>query len=680
MGHFFEELKRRGVFRIGAAYLAVAWLLLQVLDVLRDTFVLHDWIGRFTFFALLIGFPFALILAWVYEITPEGVKPAGEVEAPLKLVRFGGRKIDFVIIGALSLVIVLLVVDNYVMRPGRPADSDGPPMVSGYEPLTNSPILFPPTGSQFPMVADDSRLYFPDWETGRMGMRQMLLTGGETHRVVSPFDNGKLFTPNSMTPDGSHLLINVFNPESDEKSSIWLLPVVGGQPRRLGEGANGSYSPDGRHLVYTNEDWEIFLARADLTEPRKLVTAHGKVHWLAFSPDGRRIRFHAPRNGIDTIWEFSADGTNLHAVLPEWEFKSHCCGSWTPDGKYYVFQATQNFRTQIWAIRENQGPSSANSPKPVQITTGALDFIRPTIAADGKKIFAIGWQLRGEVVHRDSASGLYVPVPGLESLSAEWLAYSRDEQWVAYVSYPEAELWRSKSDGNSRLQLTQAPMRVADPNWSPDGQSLAFSGQMPGQDWKIYIVSAEGGKPRSITAENWEVWSPAWSPDGTSLAFSAVGKNRIQILNIATGAISELEGSDDLVGPKWSPDGRYLAAWSEGSIALFDMTIGLTESLLENVKLEDFYWANDGQHVYFYDPFWVGPDRSVHRVGIVDKTVAMVARTGGVRPSWGVANMWVGIAPDGAPLLLRDLSIHHIYALDWLPDIGTKADSSQSTE
>lgn len=92
MGQLFEELKRRSVFRLGAAYLAVGWLLLQVLDVLGDIFVLPDWVGRFAFFALLIGFPFSLILAWAYDITPEGVKPDGEVESPTNVKRFGGRK------------------------------------------------------------------------------------------------------------------------------------------------------------------------------------------------------------------------------------------------------------------------------------------------------------------------------------------------------------------------------------------------------------------------------------------------------------------------------------------------------------------------------------------------------------------------------------------------------------
>jgi len=74
------------VFRVGAAYLAVTWLVLQILDVVRDILVLPDWLGRYTLFALLIGFPFALILAWAYELTPEGVKATDDVEVAQKSV------------------------------------------------------------------------------------------------------------------------------------------------------------------------------------------------------------------------------------------------------------------------------------------------------------------------------------------------------------------------------------------------------------------------------------------------------------------------------------------------------------------------------------------------------------------------------------------------------------------
>lgn len=667
MGQLLEELKRRSVFRLGAAYLAVSWLLLQVLDVVRDILVLPDWAARFTFFALIIGFPVALILAWAYELTPGGIKQSDDAEAQQKPAPFGGRKIDFVIIGALSLVIVLLVVDNYVEPPDREIVSDAPPMASSTTRLTRSKVTLPPVTSQFPMVTDGSRIYFSDWGLGKLGMLQMPVNGGEAVRMAPMFDNRLEGRPSAMTPDGSHLVVTAWLP-GVPGGSLWQWPIVGGPPRKLGDGANATFSADGQRIFYTKNRRDMFIAKTDLSEVHELGSVPGgTTHWPSFSPDGKRIRLTSYTD-FEGIWEMSVDGSDLHRLLPDWEFTDHCCGSWTPDGKYYVFEATRDYRTQLWAIREQDGQSVDDSPKPVQITTGPLDFQRSTIIEDGKKILAMGWQLRGEVVRYDSEIERFVSIPGLESLSAEWLSWSRDGESLAYVSYPEADLWASNSDGSSRVQLTDPPMRVANPNWSPDGKTIAFVGWLPGQKWQIYVVSSEGGPAQPITEENNGEESPTWSPDGALLAFSAEGKGKIQLLDVAAGTVSDIEGTDELFSPQWSPDGRYLATKSNRSLVLFDRTTGSKETLLADVRFMAHYWANDGEYIYYHDPFWRAPDQMVYRVNIQDKSVDNIARTGDVLTSWGVWYPWVGITPDGAPVQLRDLSIHHIYALDWLPD------------
>ena len=116
MGNFFSELKRRNVFRVCAAYLAGAWALLQVADVVVPMFDGPDWLLRALFFSTLLGFPLAAVLAWFYELTPEGVRTdnaAGSVEP----VPFTGRKIDFVIIGLLLLAVGFLLVDDIPRTP-----------------------------------------------------------------------------------------------------------------------------------------------------------------------------------------------------------------------------------------------------------------------------------------------------------------------------------------------------------------------------------------------------------------------------------------------------------------------------------------------------------------------------------------------------------------------------------
>lgn len=110
---FFNELKRRNVFRVGAAYLVVAWLLIQIVDTLSDMLTMPDAFGRGVLILLAIGFPIVMVVSWIFELTPEGIQTQGEAdEAGYKT---STNKLNAVLFGAMALVIVMLVVDNYVL-------------------------------------------------------------------------------------------------------------------------------------------------------------------------------------------------------------------------------------------------------------------------------------------------------------------------------------------------------------------------------------------------------------------------------------------------------------------------------------------------------------------------------------------------------------------------------------
>src|SRR5437667_8028395 len=107
--NFFAELKRRNVYKVAIAYAVVAWLLMQVESQIFPFFEIPNWAVRLVVLLLVIGFPVAVILAWAFELTPEGIKRAEDVDLTKSVTRKTGRKLDFFIIAVLLLVIGILL-------------------------------------------------------------------------------------------------------------------------------------------------------------------------------------------------------------------------------------------------------------------------------------------------------------------------------------------------------------------------------------------------------------------------------------------------------------------------------------------------------------------------------------------------------------------------------------------
>ncbi len=113
--NFFAELKRRNVYKVAIAYAIVAWLLLQAASILFPTFEAPPWTMKVFVAVIALGFPIALILAWAFELTPEGIKRTEDVDLSKSVRRKTGRKLDFFIIAVLLLVIAILVFQR--LRP-----------------------------------------------------------------------------------------------------------------------------------------------------------------------------------------------------------------------------------------------------------------------------------------------------------------------------------------------------------------------------------------------------------------------------------------------------------------------------------------------------------------------------------------------------------------------------------
>ena len=116
MGSIWDELRRRNVVRVAVTYAVVAWLLLQIADVVLNNIEAPAWVFQTILLLLVIGFAIALIFAWAFELTPEGIKKEKDVVRSDSVTRVTGRKLDFAIIGSMAVAILYLVVTNYVLE------------------------------------------------------------------------------------------------------------------------------------------------------------------------------------------------------------------------------------------------------------------------------------------------------------------------------------------------------------------------------------------------------------------------------------------------------------------------------------------------------------------------------------------------------------------------------------
>jgi len=549
-----------------------------------------------------------------------------------------------------GLAILLIAVFIYLQS--RPLPQ---PKVSGYVPITHD-------GNQkYLGGTDGARLYFTEF--GAVGrIAQVASSGGEVAAIETPAPTMALL---AVSPDGGTLLVADEVGQTAFHGPLWALPVLGGSPRRLRDaaGQDAAWSPEGQTIVYA-DGHDLWLLKSDGSESHKLFTAPNQTFEPVWSPDGTVIRFRVGGafTTRGTLWQVSVNGTDPHPLLPAWHTPpNECCGQWTPDGKYFVFQSEAN----IWARAEKGNLLGKADTQPVQLTSGPMSFFSPLFSKDGKKLFVVGALSRGELARYDTKSAAFVPF--LSGISADSVSFSRDGQWVTYVSFPEGTLWRSKADGSQRIQLTYPPFSVRLPSWSPDGQQILFYAFSTGPERpKMYTVSAEGGTPREMVPENSaEEWDTTWSSDGSKIAFGSGPDDpasAVRILDVKTNQISTLPDSKGLFSPRWSPDGRYIVAmpFESRSLMLFDFS---TQKWDEIAKITCGFpnWSKNSDYVYVLHE---ENDPAVMRVRLRDHKVERVADLKNFRQA-GFYNVWLSLAPDDSPLLLRDTGTQEIYALDW---------------
>jgi Tol biopolymer transport system component/DNA-binding winged helix-turn-helix (wHTH) protein len=564
-------------------------------------------------------------------------------------------------LAACILFVVLVVALNYI--PART------PRVTAINRLTHTGRI----DEWGDLVTDGSRIYYLERDGGHWNLMQTSVQGGGSQRVASAFpgSNARIL---DVSRDLSQFLVGTFTMR-DTEMLLWTLPVQGGAPHRMGniQARFAVWTRDGRAILY-NRERDLMLADADGGNTRKLLTASGRVSNMAYSPDGRILRFSVenPMTTRAEIWEVTAEGTSLHRFLLDWKQSAgQCCGRWTPDGRYYVFLAWQGDRLGVWGIREQRLLFQWKQEPPFNLISGPTTFENVIPSQDSRRIFALGENPESDVMRYDPELHTLVSIPGLAHSGAVF--YCPSNQWIVYRNDADLSLWRSKADGTQPLQLIRPPLTTVDPQWSPDATQIVFVGyqQQSNLGSRVYLVSRDGGEPRMVFPEIGWQGHPQWLPDGKSVALTFSPregedetKTGIYVVNVATHQAYKLPGSEEINSAEWSPNGRWVAGVTNGyhHIKLYEVAKNSWTDMVAGTLFSGPMWVADSESLYYQDI--LEEDEPIYRFWISEHRREKVYDFHKELNSGYFRCVLYGLKSDGSLLIYLTRSSSDLYSFD----------------
>ena len=392
----------------------------------------------------------------------------------------------------------------------------------------------------------------------------------------------------SWSPDGERLAFL-------RDSAIYLIPALGGVPRKLLQMPQGSlfrnlssptsisWSPDGRFLAFNSaQDGapSIWIASTESGEFHRAGSApKGDYMELspAFSPDGRTLAYIRARDTYSrtiVLQDMNPDGTTQgreREIVPYARRIEQL--AWHPDGRELIV-AVRNMGERVGLFRLKPG----GTMQPIGIDSGIL--VWPTLSRSGDRL-AYQKRMTDTNIYRMDGPGpdggprpyeqCHVTAVVDSTANDREPMISPDGRRLVFNSdrlgYYEIHL--AGADGSNQVALTgMGPTAMGSPRWSPDSQTIAFD-RYENEHSTIYTVSAEGGKPRRITDDRFRDIRPSFSHDGKWIYFASNRSGPVEIWRVSVqgGDPQKITGNSG-IEPFESPDGKLLyyvsgqALWS----------------------------------------------------------------------------------------------------------------------
>ncbi|MDP1932067.1 MAG: hypothetical protein Q8L60_11470 [Gammaproteobacteria bacterium] len=598
MGKLFEELKRRKVVRVAGVYAVVAWLLIQVTNNIVPALQLPAWTSTLIVVLLLIGFPIALVLAWAFEVSPDGVHRQGAADAPwggqIPVAQTANTKLLYATFALVLVAVVFQISERFMGNVPTTPNVGGNEPSAGVLPLRSALPLGElerwgsDLRSHIALSPDGRWLVYTARLNGVINLQLRDLVTGETSTLVQvSLEQNNLgrspFNP-SFSPSGEQILYYV-----NTSGETHVIPRAGGRPQVLAvnttpynvgginHGAPAWLSEDS--IVFTNRSGEVqtlHIPTGDIITP-DIPDIDGEVNiYPRLMGDGPWLLYTALTNvgyasnqsyASARLDAFNMDTGEVRNLVAN-GFKGHYLR-----GGLLIYMRDNG----LWAVRVDEQSMQINGGERLiedrveaNMTRG---YTSHALSDNGRLVYLEGgdvstlnapsrWVLsarNGERQALNLPANAYHPVfspDGGQVAVTIQQNLGSDGNIFGYIA-----LYQLADGSLTRRSFTGAAFR---PKWTPDGKQLVY-GMFMDDTWGLWITAADGsGQPRQLLKATEPVWPESITPDSASLIY-AIGEylgtrfHTLSLLDTAATGQPLLEFGNSQIGAVISPDGRFVA-------------------------------------------------------------------------------------------------------------------------
>ncbi len=600
MRKLFDELKRRKVVRVAGVYAVVAWLLIQVTNNIVPALQLPLWTSTFIVVLLLIGFPIALVLAWAFEVSPDGVHRQGAADASwggqIPVAQTVNTKLLYATFALVLVVAIFQIGERFIGNGSAlPAPSSNQ-LSAGLSPLRAALPLgvlerFPASRlrSHLALSQDGRWLVYTARLNGAINLQLRDLVTGETRTLVQVSLEQDNFGRNpynpSFSPSGEQILYY-----ENGTGDIHVVPRAGGRSQALAVNT-GPYVVTGSFYgapEWVSEDRIVFTNSAGVLQTLDIPT--GEIVTLDIPETDGEANIY-PRLMGDGPWllytvlaseGFAAarlDAFNMDTGEVRNLVANGSIGHYLPEG--LLIYTREN---SLWAVRVDEQSMQISGTERliedrVEANTTRI-YSSHALSDNGRLVYlegsdvAVGpaggtrWVLSAANGERQTLNlpanalhPVFSPDGGqlavtMQQNSSSLPGTNSDGQLLGYIA-----LYQLADGSLTRRSFTGAAFQ---PKWTPDGTQLVY-GMLMDDTWGLWITAADGsGQPRQLLKATESVWPESITPDGASLIY-AIGEfadTRFHLLSLLeTDATGQplLEFGNSQIGAVISPDGRFVA-------------------------------------------------------------------------------------------------------------------------